>query len=575
MPDTRFPRLVLFVNALVPGALLAWDGWRGTLGVNATNFAIHTTGLVALSFLTASLLVTPLRLITHFSWLVQFRRQLGLWAFAYACAHFGIYFWFDRVHNVSSTLYEITHRLYLIIGTAGLIAMVPLAATSTGGMIRRLGPKNWKRLHRLAYLAALAGAIHYYIEVKADTRQPAIYIAVIDVALLFRFVAHYLDLRRRAAKGAAAVPPPATRPRFWKGELKVARVFEETPNVRTFRLITPDGGPLPFAYQPGQYLTLMLDIDGKRVPRSYTIASSPTRIGNCEITVKRETSGTASRHLHDMMPEGSAVNVGAPGGKFTFTGAESPGVVLVAGGVGITPMMSIIRFLTDHAWAGPIDLFFSVRTPADVIFDQELTLLMSRFPNLHVHVTASRVEGAVNWTGLRGRITADLVRERVKDLDGRRVYICGPEPMLDAMRTLFREVGVADDRIFSEAFTSPPVNGGPEAATALEMPETPNMLAPGDASDGLASGGGGEVTFARSGKVAPLAAGRSVLEASEDIGIDIPFDCRSGICGTCKVKLLAGHVSMEIQDALTKEDKAGGLILACQANSSEAITVDA
>jgi DMSO/TMAO reductase YedYZ heme-binding membrane subunit len=150
MKVTRFARFIVLLNCAVPATLLGWDAWRGDLGANPVNFAIRTSGLLALIFLVLTLLVTPASRITGWGWLTQFRRMLGLYAFFHTCLHFSIFFGFDRGASVSGTLSEIVKRPYLMVGTLGLVLMVPLAATSTDAMIRRLGGKRWKTLHRLA-----------------------------------------------------------------------------------------------------------------------------------------------------------------------------------------------------------------------------------------------------------------------------------------------------------------------------------------------------------------------------------------------------------------------------------------
>ena len=146
-------------------------------------------------FLILTLLVTPVSRIARWSWLGQFRRMLGLCAFFHASLHFLIFFGFDRGASASGTLSEIIKRPYLMVGTIGLVLMVPLAATSTDGMIRRLGGKRWKMLHRLAYVVAVAGVVHYYMLVKADVTQPVAFAVALAVLLGYRLVAHYLQLR--------------------------------------------------------------------------------------------------------------------------------------------------------------------------------------------------------------------------------------------------------------------------------------------------------------------------------------------------------------------------------------------
>jgi len=169
MKDVRFAKFVLLVNGVVPGALLLWDAAHGQAGANPVNYAVRTMGLLALIFLTLTLLVTPLRKLTGLNWLFHFRRRLGLLAFGYALAHFSTFFIFDRMLDVRDTLSEMIKRPYLIVGALGLFAMTPLAATSSNYMIKRLGPKRWQALHRLAYGAAVAGVVHFYMQVKSSS----------------------------------------------------------------------------------------------------------------------------------------------------------------------------------------------------------------------------------------------------------------------------------------------------------------------------------------------------------------------------------------------------------------------
>ena len=169
-----FARAGLVLNAAVPGLLLLWDALHHTLGADPINYAIHMTGFLAVLFLLLSLAVTPLRLLTGQTWLVQFRRQLGLFSFYYAAAHLLTYFLFTRGGDIPSTLSEIAHRWYLLAGAAALLILTALAITSPAAMVKKLGGKRWKSLHRLAYLAAILACIHYFMQVKADTRNPLI-----------------------------------------------------------------------------------------------------------------------------------------------------------------------------------------------------------------------------------------------------------------------------------------------------------------------------------------------------------------------------------------------------------------
>lgn len=200
--DILFAKRLAILNGAVPAALLLWDASRGQLGVNPTKFAIHTTGTLALIFLILSLAITPVRKLTGENWIGQLRRSLGLYAFFYAAAHLVIFFVYDRAASFASTWHEVTTRAYLVVGIAALLMMTPLAITSTDAMIRRLGSKRWKTLHKLAYAAAVAAVLHFYMQVKADVLVPLIYGGVLAVLLAYRLLPE--SQRRRPAVTPAA-----------------------------------------------------------------------------------------------------------------------------------------------------------------------------------------------------------------------------------------------------------------------------------------------------------------------------------------------------------------------------------
>jgi ferredoxin-NADP reductase len=361
---------------------------------------------------------------------------------------------------------------------------------------------------------------------------------------------------------ATAVPtipaPPRAGP--WSGLLRVARVFEETPDVKTFRFTPPGGGPLPFSYLPGQFLSLTVrpeGKDGRPVRRSYTIASSPSQRAYVEITVKRVEQGVVSGHLHDKVTKGDRVEISAPFGAFTFTGQEADSIVLIGGGVGMTPLMTVVRYLTDHGWPQDIFLLYSCRTSRDFIFREELEYLQRRHANLHVVASMTRAAGT-EWKGPTGRLTKELIAQNVPNIAPRRVHLCGPPPMMEAVQAILVELGVPKEQINTESFT---LARGKSELERQALETKPAVVA--------------TVTFAKSGKSSPLPPDRTVLEAAEAIGVEIPNVCRAGVCGVCKTKLLAGSVTMAVQDALTPEDKARNLILACQARSTVPIRVEA
>lgn len=201
--DIKFAKLLVLVNGLVPLALLVWDQSHNRLGANPQNFLILTTGLMALIFLMLTLAVTPVRKVFNLNWVIQLRRMLGLYAFFYACLHFLCFYSLDRAFNFSSTIHEIIVRKYIWFGMTALLVMVPLAVTSTNAMIKRLGGKRWRALHRLVYVAAICAVIHYYMQVKADTRQPIVFAVVLAILLGWRILEYIRSRKPKPAPAAA------------------------------------------------------------------------------------------------------------------------------------------------------------------------------------------------------------------------------------------------------------------------------------------------------------------------------------------------------------------------------------
>ena len=363
-------------------------------------------------------------------------------------------------------------------------------------------------------------------------------------------------------QSAAVSSPPATPlASRWAGRLRVARVFQETPDVKTFRLMNPLGGVLPFTFLPGQFITLTVVTDGKQVKRTYTIASSPTQRDFVEVTVKHEAGGVVSGYLHDAVKQGDLLDCAGPSGSFVFTGRECKCILLIGGGVGITPLMSVIRYLTDRAWEGDIYLLYGVHAPGDIIFREELEYLARRHPNFRVVVTVSHPEGT-DWAGPKGRITKEFIAQSVPDLSSRYVHLCGPVPLMEAVKRELAELGVPADRIKTEAFG--PVLGRPEPGVVVSQPQVAgtSVLLP-------------TVTFARSHKAAPLPPEKTVLDVADEAGVQIDNSCRVGTCGTCRVKLLSGAVTMAVEDGLEPGDREKNIVLACQAKATGDVSVEA
>jgi len=187
MKAIGWSKIVVFPAGLIPVAYLGLAAYQGNLGANPLEVITHTTGDWTICFLLITLCVTPLRQITKQYWLIQYRRMLGLFAFFYGTLHLTTYLWFDKFFVWHDILDDIGKRKFITVGFLGFVLMIPLAITSTKGMIRRLG-KRWTALHRLIYVSAMAGVIHYYWLVKADHRLPLTYGAIVMLLLAYRVV---------------------------------------------------------------------------------------------------------------------------------------------------------------------------------------------------------------------------------------------------------------------------------------------------------------------------------------------------------------------------------------------------
>ena len=207
MKSQRVLKPTLFLACLIPFGQLAYAAYTENLGANPIEYITHFTGDWSLIFLLASLGVTPLRKISGWNGLIKYRRMLGLFAFFYAVLHFATYMVLDHFFDFDAIVKDVIKRPYVTAGFTAFVLMIPLAITSTAGMIRKLG-KRWQKLHRLVYLIAVAGVLHFYWLVKADTRRPLQYGAVLVLLLGYRLAIKWLP----TSSDRAARSPSSGRP---------------------------------------------------------------------------------------------------------------------------------------------------------------------------------------------------------------------------------------------------------------------------------------------------------------------------------------------------------------------------
>ena len=200
----KWIKIPVFLLCLVPLANLVWKGFHRDLTANPLEYIRNSTGFWTLVFLCMTLAVTPLRRLLHRNELIRFRRMMGLFAFFYSVLHFVTYIWFEQSFDFALMLDDVAQRPFITAGFVAFVLMIPLALTSTSGMVRRLGGKRWQWLHRLVYLAAVAGVVHFFWKVKSDTTVPMRFAVVVAILLGYRVIAAAMKQSKQPAKQAAS-----------------------------------------------------------------------------------------------------------------------------------------------------------------------------------------------------------------------------------------------------------------------------------------------------------------------------------------------------------------------------------
>ncbi len=334
--------------------------------------------------------------------------------------------------------------------------------------------------------------------------------------------------------------------------VRCVKVIQETWDVRTFCFMAEQ--PILFFFKPGQFVTLELEIDGQPIMRSYTISSSPSVPYSFSITIKRVPGGKVSNWLHDNLKEGDELPVHGPVGLFNAMDFPAEKVLYLSGGVGITPVMSMVRWFYDTN--ANVDMVFvhSARTPKDVIFRSELEHMAARISNFSLHVICEKHGFGEPWAGYRGFFNQKMLELIAPDYKEREIFCCGPTPYMHAVKHLLEVNGFDMKHYHEESFGATPADVREEvkelAAEAAEAEPVP-------LSEQL------KVDFTSTGKSVRIEPGETVHAAAAKLGLHIPKACGMGICGTCKVMKTAGEVSMEHNGGITDEDVAEGYILSC------------
>jgi len=336
-------------------------------------------------------------------------------------------------------------------------------------------------------------------------------------------------------------------------DLKIRQIVQETKDAITIVFEQP---ATKISYKPGQFLTLIVNISGKEVRRSYSLCTSPYLDENPAVTVKRVDAGLMSNWLPDNLKPGSTIKVMEPMGQFTteYSKTNKRHVVMFAGGSGITPMMSIIKSLITQEPDTIVSLIYCNRNIDSIIFKNALDEWETKYEG-RLHVIHVLDEAAMNWQGYSGLLNHDMlvkIFERIPNwgIDKTTYLMCGPEGMMKNVESLLDEHKIPKDKVFKESFVTGTIDK-----------KDKNEGAAATASENKAR----EVTIRYDGNefkfmVEPH---RTILETALDQGIDLPYSCQSGLCTACRGKALSGKVKLDEEDGLSASEKKEGYVLTC------------
>ena len=338
--------------------------------------------------------------------------------------------------------------------------------------------------------------------------------------------------------------------------LQCCAVRQETHDVKTFIFRCADFSALSF--EPGQFITISPVIGDQTVARCYTLSSSPTRPFAFSITVKRVPGGAVSNWLHDNLKPGDNLRASGPAGSFTPVGHPAKKLLYLSAGSGVTPLMSMTRAASDMA--GNLDIVFvhSARTPADIIFHEELMRMQAGMPGLRVISICEGLGDTAQWGQPIGRLDLPLLNQQVPDFQEREIFTCGPQGYMAAVKSVLREAAFDFDHYHQESFDIAALN----EESLIEQPSSLDQQAVYT------------VTLSRSGKTFSMPGNQTVLAAAKKAGAIVPSSCSQGVCGTCKTALLKGTVDMNHKGGIRQREIDKGLRLLCCSKPTSDLVID-
>ncbi|WP_261841163.1 Rieske 2Fe-2S domain-containing protein [Aliamphritea ceti] len=327
-------------------------------------------------------------------------------------------------------------------------------------------------------------------------------------------------------------------------ELVCTMVVDETENVKTYTFKT-DGNSW-FKFKPGQFVTLSLPTEDGPVLRTYTISSTPSRPFSLSVTVKVQPDSTGTRWLFENVKPGDILKAYGPAGEFSFFNQPSDKYLFISAGSGITPMMSMTRWMFDYGYDMDVNFISCVNTPQDILFREELENVAGRCPNFRLSWVCAEDTKYNAWTGLRGRFNKLILGLTAPDYMDRDVYCCGPAPFMKAVRDALDASGFDMARYHEESFGAPDTSNQED-----QFPDGAEIV---------------HVNFGKSDKSREVSQRETLLDAAKAADIAIPSACGFGVCGTCKVKVVSGETHMVHSGGISQKEIDQGYVLACCTN---------
>ncbi|WDE98461.1 iron-sulfur cluster-binding domain-containing protein [Lentisphaera profundi] len=311
-------------------------------------------------------------------------------------------------------------------------------------------------------------------------------------------------------------------------QMEVLHIRQLTPTIKNFRL-----RPLEqyVDYDPGQFLTFHTG-ETQKVARCYSLNSSPSRPGIYEVSIKLIKNGLGSTWMHEQVKAGDILKVSNPAGRFAYE-ADDKVSIFVAGGVGITPMMSMIKYAVDKGHSQPIYFFYSARTIDEMAFHDELKIISTMSSAIHYIPILS--QPPENWDGESGRLNDEVIAKYKIDFPNATLYTCGPAPLMESVKTMALNQGMPENKFHNEIFASPASEKRDKIACEISV----------------------------NGQHYQYNDNITLLNFLEQQQVPIKSSCRAGVCGICMVKIKKGKVTSLPSDYLDEEDKKTGACLSC------------